>query len=164
MASLKGKRMQFHSYSTFIMDYKKTTHQSETNFLKITFDLFFFLFSLTIFGNGLEKCDDNIVRKHFSPELRRAPLPRIRFHNLGHPYARLLIHQDEYPKYIQGQIVHSSIKVTMDIYGHSIESINQKATTLLIGTVLGDTSDQSKNEMVCVQSRRTIGRFEKDNP
>ena len=55
-----------------------------------------------------------------------------------HPYASLLIAQGEHPKYIQSQLGHSSINVTMDIYGHLMESVNQKAASLLGRTVLGN--------------------------
>jgi len=79
----------------------------------------------------------NLRRRIFEPALRRAGLPRIRFHDLRHTYASLLILQGEHPKYIQAQMGHSSIKVTMDIYGHLMEGINIKATHRLDATLFG---------------------------
>jgi integrase len=67
-------------------------------------------------GKPIEK--GNLVRRQFEPTLRRAGLRRIRFHDLRHTYASLLIAQGEHPKYIQVQMGHSSISVTMDVYGH----------------------------------------------
>jgi integrase len=55
----------------------------------------------------------NMLRRQFFPALRRAGLPKIRFHDLRHTYASLLIDQGEYPKYIQAQLGHSSINMTM---------------------------------------------------
>ena len=49
--------------------------------------------------------------------LRQAGLQRIRFHDLRHTFATLLIDQGESPKYIQAQLDHASIQVTMDRYG-----------------------------------------------
>ena len=46
---------------------------------------------------------------------------RVRFHDLRHTFASLLIQQKANPKYIQEQLGHGSIKVTMDIYGHLFE-------------------------------------------
>jgi integrase len=70
------------------------------------------------------------VRKQgLLPALRRAGLPLIRFHHLRHTYASLLIDQGENPKYIQAQMGHSSINVTMDIYGHLMEKVNTHRLT-----------------------------------
>jgi integrase len=56
---------------------------------------------------------------------------KIRFHNLRHTYANLLIAQGEHPKYIQSQLGHSSITVTMDIYGHLMDTVNRGAANRL---------------------------------
>lgn len=77
----------------------------------------------------------NLLYRRFFPALRRAGLPRMRFHNLRHSYASLLIAQGEHPKYIQSQLGHSSINVTMDIYGHLMQTVNQKAASRLGKTV-----------------------------
>jgi integrase len=55
----------------------------------------------------------------------------MRSHNLRHTYASLLIAQGEHPKNMQNQLGNSSINVTMDIYGHLIETVNQKAANRL---------------------------------
>jgi integrase len=66
----------------------------------------------------------NMVRRKFKPALRQAGVPRVRLHDLRHTYASLLIEQGEHPKYIQTQMGHTSIKVTMDTYGHLMNSVN----------------------------------------
>lgn len=45
-------------------------------------------------------------------------VPRIRFHDLRHTYAALLIRAGAHPKFIQHQLGHSSITTTLDTYGH----------------------------------------------
>lgn len=52
---------------------------------------------------------------------------RIRFDDLRHTYATLLIAQGESPKYIQAQMGHASIQGTMDRYGHRLPDVNQQA-------------------------------------
>jgi integrase len=91
----------------------------------------------------------NMLKRRFFPALRRAKLPKIRFHNLRHTYASLLIDQGENPKYIQTQLGHSSIQLTMDVYGHLMKDVNQEAATRLGSTVFG--SDGSK--MVAVNKK-----------
>jgi site-specific recombinase XerC len=43
---------------------------------------------------------------------------QVRFHDLRHTCASLLIAQGAHPKAIQAHLGHSSIQVTMDRYGH----------------------------------------------
>lgn len=50
--------------------------------------------------------------------LEQAKLPRVRFHDLRHTCAALLIDQGAHPKVIQEQMRHTSIRTTLDIYGH----------------------------------------------
>jgi integrase len=61
----------------------------------------------------------NFYQRLFCPALPRAGLPgQIRFHDLRHTCAALLIAQGAHPKAIQAHLGHSSIQVTMDRYGH----------------------------------------------
>ena len=84
---------------------------------------------------------ENLVKRHYYPALRRAGLRRIRFHDLRHTYAALLTDQGEHPKYIQEQMGHSSIDVTMDTYGHLMQSVNKEASKKLDITVFGKDGD-----------------------
>jgi len=79
----------------------------------------------------------NMVQRHFEPALRKAGLRRIRFHDLRHTYAALLIDQGEHPKYIQVQMGHSSINITMDTYGHLMKTVNRDASSRLEKAVFG---------------------------
>lgn len=69
----------------------------------------------------------NLIRRIFEPALKRAGLRRIRFHDLRHSYAAALISAGENPKWIQKQLGHSSIMVTMDTYGHLLPDIETDA-------------------------------------
>jgi integrase len=51
----------------------------------------------------------------------------IRFHDLRHTYASLLIEQGENLKYIQTQLGHSSPTVTLNVYAHLMKPTNQQA-------------------------------------
>ncbi|MGO9021403.1 MAG: tyrosine-type recombinase/integrase [Syntrophobacteraceae bacterium] len=86
---------------------------------------------------GTPDSADNMLKRRFFPLLEKAGLHRIRFHDLRHTYASLLIDQNENPKYIQVQMGHSSIKVTMDIYGHLMNDVNREAACKLGRCVLG---------------------------
>ena len=92
-----------------------------------------------VFPNGAGNPENhgNLLRRGFYPALRRAELRHIRFHDLRHTFASLLIKNNEHPKYIQKQLGHKSIKTTMDVYGHLMEGINKKAADKLAGLALG---------------------------
>ena len=70
-------------------------------------------------GGPLER--GHVVQNFFWPALDKAKLDRIRFHDLRHTYASLLIAQGENIKYIQKQMGHSKPSVTMDIYAHLMD-------------------------------------------
>ena len=72
-----------------------------------------------------------MVKRDFDTTLRRAGLRKTRFHDLRHTYASLLIDRGELPKYIQVQMGHSSINVTMDTYGHLMKAVNRDAAERL---------------------------------
>ena len=62
----------------------------------------------------------NTVRKAFNVMLKKAGLRKIRVHDVRHTYASLLISNGVTLAYIRDQLGHSSIKTTVDIYGHLI--------------------------------------------
>ena len=90
-------------------------------------------------GNPIDA--NNLVKRDFEPTLRRAGVKGIRFHDLRHTYASLLIDRGEHPKYIQVQMGHSSINVTMDTYGHLMKAVNQDAAKGLDEAVFGKDGD-----------------------
>ena len=69
----------------------------------------------------------NLLRRSFGPLLERAGLPRIRFHDLRHTAASLLLAENVNPKVVQEMLGHSSIAVTMDTYSHVLPSLQADA-------------------------------------
>ena len=58
------------------------------------------------------------VTRKFQDTLYRAGLPKIRFHDLRHTAATLLIEQGVTLKAVQATMGHSTIATTMDVYAH----------------------------------------------
>jgi integrase len=69
--------------------------------------------------------DDNFRHRVFSPAVRRTKLTGFRFHDLRHTYAALMVAAGAHPKYLQAQMGHSSIRVTLDLYGHLFPDANR---------------------------------------
>jgi integrase len=74
---------------------------------------------------------DNLRHRVFYKVLPKAGLRRIRFHDLRHTFASLLLQQGESPAYVKDQLGHSSIQVTVDVYGHLIPGANRQAVDRL---------------------------------
>ncbi|MDL2123801.1 MAG: site-specific integrase [Deltaproteobacteria bacterium] len=74
---------------------------------------------------------NNLVSRQFNPALKKAGIDRIRFHDLRHTYASLLIEQGENVKYIQSQLGHSSPTVTLNVYAHLMKPAHQEAAVKL---------------------------------
>ena len=74
---------------------------------------------------------DNLRHRVFYKTLVKAGLRRVRFHDLRHTFASLLLQQSESPTYVKEQMGHSSIQVTVDIYGHFIPGANRQAVDRL---------------------------------
>jgi integrase len=88
----------------------------------------------------------NMYNRKWMPALREAGLHGVRFHDLRHTYASLLIDQDENVKYVQKQMGHSSIKTTFDTYGHLMKDVNKKAASRL-GNVIFNSKLKDKESV-----------------
>jgi hypothetical protein len=58
------------------------------------------------------------------PALEQAGLRKFRFHDLRRTFGSLLIQRGVSPAYVQKQMGHRSIQVTIDVYGHLIPGEN----------------------------------------
>ena len=58
-------------------------------------------------------------------------LPRIRFHDLRHTHATLLLAAGEHPKVAQERLGHSTIVTTLDLYSHVTQTMQEQAAARL---------------------------------
>jgi integrase len=63
--------------------------------------------------------------------LRQAGLPDIRFHDLRHTCATLLLTKGIHPKIVSEMLRHSSIAITLDTYSHVIPSLGEVAASAM---------------------------------
>ncbi len=71
---------------------------------------------------------ENLVKRSFKPLLRRADLPEIRFHDLRHTCATLLLGRGVHPKLVQELLGHATIAMTLDNYSHYLPSMGDQAS------------------------------------
>jgi integrase len=60
----------------------------------------------------------NLVQRSLYPLLERAGLPRLRFHDLRHSAATLLLARGVHPKVVSELLGHAQIGITLDLYSH----------------------------------------------
>ncbi len=96
----------------------------------------------------------NVVRRKFEPALKKSGAERIRYHDLRHTYASIQIDLGENPKYIQHQMGHSSIKITLDTYGHLMKDVNEEAASRLGNAIFG--TDGSK---MVAENKKGVSRI-----
>jgi integrase len=63
------------------------------------------------------------VKKNL-PRKQRDEIIKFRFHDMRHTFGSLLIQAGVSPAYVQKQMGHKSIQVTIDTYGHLIPGEN----------------------------------------
>ncbi len=59
--------------------------------------------------------------------LRHKELPRVRFHDLRHAHATLMLTQGVHPKVVSERLGHASIGITLDLYSHVLPSLQTEA-------------------------------------
>jgi integrase len=69
----------------------------------------------------------NLRKRSFAALLQRANLPKIRFHDLRHTCATLLLSRNVHPKYVQELLGHANIAITLDTYSHVIPGMGDQA-------------------------------------
>jgi integrase len=68
----------------------------------------------------------NLRQMSLARLLKEARLPHIRFHDLRHTCATLLLTQGTHPKYVQDLLGHATIAITLDTYSHVMPSMGDQ--------------------------------------
>ena len=84
-----------------------------------------------IFHRNRKPMEQNFIRRVYKRILVKAGIREMRLHDTRHTYASLLLSKGASPVYVKEQLGHSSIKITVDIYGHLIPGSNRGAVNQL---------------------------------
>ncbi len=81
-----------------------------------------------VFGQPLGKPrDERSVQRGLDRVLRRAELPRLRFHDLRHTHASLMLMAGSHPKAVSERLGHGSVSFTLDTYSHIMPGVQREA-------------------------------------
>jgi integrase len=81
--------------------------------------------------------DPRTFTRRFQRLLRRAGLPRIRFHDGRHAYAALMLELGESPKVVQAVLGHAKISPTLDTYSHVSLDLEKRTAAKLNAVLRG---------------------------
>ena len=85
-----------------------------------------------VFCTSIGTClNPNNVVAELKKLLKKAELPNIRFHDLRHSAATLLLLLSVHPKVVQELLGHTQISMTMDVYSHVLPGMHQEAINKL---------------------------------
>jgi integrase len=66
----------------------------------------------------------NLMRRSFKPLLRGAGVREIRFHDLRHTCATILLSKGKHPKFVQELLGHATVSITLDTYSHVLPGMD----------------------------------------
>jgi integrase len=70
----------------------------------------------------------NLSSRSFKPLLKRAGLPNIRFHDLRHTCATILLSRGVHVKFVQELLGHATVAITLDTYSHVLPGMGNQAS------------------------------------
>lgn len=73
----------------------------------------------------------NLATASFKPLLKRASIPDIRFHDLRHTCATLLLSRGHHPKLVQDLLGHASVAMTLDRYSHVLPGMGDQTAAAM---------------------------------
>jgi integrase len=88
-------------------------------------------------ANGKPLHANDIRRGDFRRVLKHTGVPQIRFHDLRHSHATLLLQQGTNPKVVQERLGHSTPAFTLAVYGHVLPGMQEEAARTLEERLFG---------------------------
>ncbi len=81
--------------------------------------------------------DDSNLRRAFRRTLADAGLPRLRFHDLRHSAATLMLRAGVHPKVVSERLGHATVGITLDTYSHVLPDLQRDAAEALDAVLQG---------------------------
>ena len=84
----------------------------------------------------------NLVSRAFSQLMKEAEIPRVRFHDLRHTHATLMVKQGVNPKIVSERLGHASVTITLDTYSHVLPGLQEEAALRFEESLNGDLASR----------------------
>jgi integrase len=91
-----------------------------------------------VFADSIgEPLHPNSVAYRFNRLIAKARLPRIRFHDLRHTAATLMLANNIHPKIVQERLGHADVSMTLNRYSHVTMDMQREAADRLDNLIGG---------------------------
>jgi integrase len=77
-------------------------------------------------GDG-QPLNPDTLSAGWARHVRKHELPHVRFHDLRHAHATLMLAQGVHPKVVSERLGHASIGITLDLYSHVLPTLQEEA-------------------------------------
>jgi integrase len=71
--------------------------------------------------------DAPALSRRFAGLLSTAGLPHVRFHDLRHTHASLMLKRGVHPKIVSERLGHATVGITLDTYSHVLPGLQEEA-------------------------------------
>lgn len=119
----KGSKRQISIPDNVVQQLKK--HKVDQNKNKLIFGSSFIDHDLVACIENGNPIDPRNLTRHFTRMIKASMLQKIRFHDLRHTHATILLQLGEHPKIVSERLGHSKISITLDIYSHVIPDMQK---------------------------------------
>ena len=97
--------------------------------------------------------DPGTLTHNFAKIAKRAGLEHLRFHDLRHTFASLMLIAGVHPKIVSEMLGHSSVAFTLDVYSHVVGGLQKKAMEQLDQMLLPELPEsQDVGKMLATDS------------
>jgi len=88
--------------------------------------------------------DPSTITHAFGKLIKKAGLPHIRFHDLRHTHATLMLKWGVHPKIVSERLGHANIGITLDTYSHVVPGL-QEAAALRFDALISSEAEQTED-------------------
>jgi integrase len=83
------------------------------------------------------------ITNSFAELVERLKIPHLRFHDLRHGHATLLLRQGVHPKVVSERLGHSTVGITLDVYSHVLPGMQEEAARKVDSALRGALGGRS---------------------